>query len=596
MRRARGRGLPLQSALLLLVALVLVVALVPGGVLLNRRLEATLESKARQDLALAPQILADRWAAAADVQMMHAKDISVVPGLEVALADQDSVAAVGLVESAPRAPLESPVLVTANGETWAGVRPTPQLLAGTRRGEMPVGVVAAGDSLTVVALAPVMDGDTWVGAAGVVTPLNATYAGTLSGLTRSYVLVMKADGSLAAASMELDMARELAAGLDLSTPAGLGEVTVGDGRYLVTRAPLDEKATVVFLRDLGAELAVLPELHRLALGIAAASLGLALLFGALFAARLARPVRSLADAAEGFARGDPDAPLPTSGVAEVRQVAETFSEMRTVLAARLRDLEDANRELQDRQDRLAVLQAELMQRDRLAAAGSLLAQLAHEIRNPVANVRNCLEVIRRRAAADPEAREFAEMAIDELLRMHELTEQMMDLHRPKDPNTHCDASRVAREVATLTLAGEPIGSSLDVAVDVEGETEVGISADRLKQVLLNLTRNAAEAMDHRGRIDIRVEGGEQTVVVHVDDDGPGIDPEVLPRVFDPFFTTKDELQGVGLGLFTAEGLVRTYGGRISASNRPDGSGARFRVEIPARAPRTAEDRSEVAAP
>lgn len=578
--KSTERGMTLQTALLLLVALVLVLALVPGGIMLERRLEDTLESKAREDLALAPQILADRWAAAADVQMMHAKDISVVAGLSGAMAGGDSATAVGLVEAAPRAPSESPVLISSGGATWAGVDPDPDLLEGTRRGEMPVRVVAAGDSLTVVALAPVLDGGEWVGAAGVVTPLDATYAGTLSGLTRSYVLVMNGDGALAAASLDPGMAGDLASGVDPAAPAGVYELDVAGGRFLVTRAPLDNRATVVFLRDLDAELSVLPELRRIALVIAGASLALALLFGGMVAARVAGPVRSLAAAAKGFAQGEPDAPLPTSGVAEVRQVSEAFSEMRVALAARLRDLQAANTELQDRQDRLAVLQGELIQRDRLAAAGTLLAQLAHEIRNPVANVRNCLEVLRRRAENDPEAREFADMAIDELLRMHELTEQMMDLHRPKDPDAKCDAAAVAREVATLTLAGEPLGSSVRVEVVAEGRPFAAISPDRLKQVLLNLTRNAAEATGHAGRVDIHVDASADTVVVRVEDDGPGIPEAILPRVFDPFFTTKDEMQGVGLGLFTAEGLVRTYGGRISAINRADGPGACFRVEIP----------------
>ena len=82
-----------------------------------------------------------------------------------------------------------------------------------------------------------------------------------------------------------------------------------------------------------------------------------------------------------------------------------------------------------------------MQRDRLGAAGRLVAQLAHEIRNPIASLRNCLELIRRRVDDDPEAREFADLAIDELLRMHELAEQMLDLNRPRDPGAQrCSAS------------------------------------------------------------------------------------------------------------------------------------------------------------
>ena len=113
-------------------------------------------------------------------------------------------------------------------------------------------------------------------------------------------------------------------------------------------------------------------------------------------------------------------------------MSTTFDSMRRALAARLEELGHANVELVDRNARLTALQSDLMQRDRLDAAGRLVAQLAHEIRNPIASLRNCLELIRRRVEHDPEALEFTDLAIDELLRMHELAEQMLDLNRPRD--------------------------------------------------------------------------------------------------------------------------------------------------------------------
>ncbi len=584
-------GVSLQTGLLGLVALVLLVAFLPGGAALFDRLGSALEDKAREDLALAPQVMADRWAATADMRMMHAKDLSSVAGLAGALADGDSARATSIVSTVGTAPPETPLLVSGAGSPWEGPAPTPELIEATRQGLMPVSVVATDRALSVVALAPVLQDSAWVGAAGVVVALNDAWAGTLAGLTRSDVLVSDPDGALAAASVDRTVAEPLARALAAnddqgarpsdSLPAGtVTEVQFEGTRYLAARGTLDGVATVVFVRDLDRELAVLPELRRIAAVTAAGALGFALLVGALFAGRLARPVRALAHAAEGFARGDRQVPLPTSRVTEVSQVADAFADMRTALADRLEDLQAANAELKDRQDRLAVLQAELLQRDRLASAGSLLAQLAHEIRNPIASVRNCLEVLRRRTTDDPESREFAEMAIDELLRMHELTEQMMDLHRPRDPDAHCNAVTVAEEVATLTRAGAPQDADLDITVEASGPAEVAMSADALKQVLLNLTRNAAEVVSHRGVVELVIDGGTVSVVVRVQDDGPGIDEEALPRIFDPFFTTKSELQGVGLGLFTAEGLVRTYGGRISAENRP-GGGASFRVEIPA---------------
>jgi signal transduction histidine kinase len=345
---------------------------------------------------------------------------------------------------------------------------------------------------------------------------------------------------------------------------------------------------VVFIKDLQRELAVLPLLRRIAFWSAGITLALALVLGSLFAARLARPVTGLADAADRLAAGDFDAPLPASGISEVTRVSEAFGQMRAALRERVADLEEANRqmeeanrELEDRQERLLVLQTELVQRDRLASAGRLLGQLAHEIRNPIASIRNCLEVLRRRAGEDSGAREFADLAIDELLRMHELTEQMLDVHRPRDPEgSSCDVSQVAREVAALLRAGTRPGAELNVSVVAPDEATARMAPDSLKQVLLNLGLNAREAMGGEGPIEIMVGSEGETVTIDVLDRGPGIGEEILPRIFDPFFTTKEQVQGVGLGLFTAEALVRTYGGRIQAGNREDGPGARFTLQLP----------------
>ncbi len=264
--------------------------------------------------------------------------------------------------------------------------------------------------------------------------------------------------------------------------------------------------------------------------------------------------------------------------------------MRSALAARLKDLEAANTELGEKQQRLKTLQAELIQRDRLAASGRVVAELAHEIRNPVANVRNCLEVVRRRLGDDDTSLEFVELAIGEILRMHELAERVLDLNRPRDASIRrCDAATVAHEVAALTRAGAQ-ARGVDVRVEVHAEADAAIAPDALKQVLLNVTQNAREALEGGGEISISVARANGRVVLEVADDGPGIPDDVLPNVFDAFFTTKSAVRGVGLGLFVAEGILSAYGGRISASNREEHAGgprdsarhgAVFRIELPA---------------
>jgi signal transduction histidine kinase len=100
-------------------------------------------------------------------------------------------------------------------------------------------------------------------------------------------------------------------------------------------------------------------------------------------------------------------------------------------------------------------------------------------------------------------------------------------------------------------------------------------------VLLNVLQNAREAMPDGGAVRLRLKSRDGIVELVVEDDGPGIPSEVLPKVFDPFFTTKGEVHGVGLGLFVAEGIVRRYGGHMAAANREAGRGASFRIELAA---------------
>lgn len=573
----------LQRALFILIAIALLAGFIPAAVVLERRLASALEDRARRDLAVATEVLRDRESMTAEALMMHAKDLAGADGLAEALQRKDRPAAVAIIEAARSSLGERAVLVGGEGEVWTGAGPGSRLIEATRSGEMPVALVADRGGLQRVALAPVTRAGSWVGAAGVSVAFDQAAAGALAGITQSEVIVLL-DGRSVVASTAGDEVTESIAGWAGSWDGGgVRELQTGGGRsYLVAASDLEGIATVVFARDLESELAVLPQLRRVAALAGLSALVLALVLGAILAAMLARPVAALAGAADRLAGGDFSAPLRRSAVQEIDRMAQAFDEMRSALSARLEEVEEANEQLAERQRKLTALQAELIQRDRLAAAGRLVTELAHEIRNPVANVRNCLEVIGRRVSDDRQAREFTDLAIDELLRMHELAERMLDLNRPRDPDAlYCDAVAVAEEVTALVRAGVA-DQALEVELCADARAEVEIPPDALKQVLLNLVQNAREAVADRGRIEIRVDSRPPAVNLEVRDDGPGIDPEILPRIFDPFFTTKGAVQGVGLGLFVAEGIVRSHGGRITAANRADGEGASFGIELPAR--------------
>ena len=184
-------------------------------------------------------------------------------------------------------------------------------------------------------------------------------------------------------------------------------------------------------------------------------------------------------------------------------------------------------------------------------------------------------------ADDPQARDYADLAIDELLRMHELAEQMLDLNRPRDPAAQrSDPLQVATDVIRLSSAGLDADN---VRLEVTGDSglRAAMSPDSLKQVLLNLVQNAREALRSAGtmapRVNVSVRAARDGIEITVEDNGPGVSRELRSRIFDPFFTTKSAVDGVGLGLFVAEGLVRTAGGRLTLDDQA--KGARFVVEL-----------------
>ena len=163
---------------------------------------------------------------------------------------------------------------------------------------------------------------------------------------------------------------------------------------------------------------------------------LALLLAGVISRIVARPAQALAEASARMARGDFAAPLPRGGADEIGQLARAFGEMRRAIA--------------DREARLSSAQAEMIHREKLAAMGRLVAQLSHEINNPIYNIQNCLEALERRGnPADPN-REFLTLAQEELARMASLTRRLLDQSRPQsDASSLLNLNALVGRVLTL---------------------------------------------------------------------------------------------------------------------------------------------------
>ena len=520
--------------------------------------------------------------------MMHAKELAHDERLAAAVARGDRASALQALASQHGAIANGiPVVVGADAGTWSGPTPSRAMIDATQAGRMPVDMAADSAGVRYFSLAPIERGGRWMGAAGFAIPMNEDAARVLAGLTRSQVVILApAPNSTAATTLNADRTAAVVAAIARApemyrTPREIGE---GADRLLVTSSALGADGTagtVVFARVVDEELAILPSLTRLAVGLSALSFVASLLLGAWLTTQITKPVQQLSQAARAFGAGATDVAVPASRLEDIAAVANAFDEMRRALATRLTELGAANRSLLDHSARLAALQNDLLQRARLDAATVMVAQLAHEVRNPVASLRNLLELIRRRSAADEETAEYADLAIDELLRMHELAERMLDLNRPAERGSApANPFRIATDVARLATIGS---TAADVQVTGDQSATANIGSDALKQVLLNLVQNAREAMrdagvgDGRAHIEVACTGDR--VVIVVADEGPGIGADVLARVFDPFVTTKQRVHGVGLGLYVAESAIRGAGGTIRARNR-SGGGAMFTITLP----------------
>ena len=236
-------------------------------------------------------------------------------------------------------------------------------------------------------------------------------------------------------------------------------------------------------------------------------------------------------------------------------------------------------------EQLVDSEALLAKREKLAALGTLAAGIAHEIRNPLTAIKARLYTLRRLLVAD-ESREDVQAITTEVDRLERIVRDVLGYARPADAAFGpVELSSWLHEFAAF-VKPEMTAARIELAVDAAETANVEIDANQLRQIMLNLVRNAQEALaGPPGRIELALHlvhaplrgKPSQVAVMSVTDNGPGIPANIQPRLFDPFFTTKPA--GTGLGLSIVARLVENQGGEITFQSAP-GGGTRFAVRLP----------------
>ena len=226
------------------------------------------------------------------------------------------------------------------------------------------------------------------------------------------------------------------------------------------------------------------------------------------------------------------------------------------------------------------LQEQVKRSERLASLGKLAAGVAHEIRNPLGSLKGFLQYFQRKLELQEQDRAYLTVMVNEVDRLNAVISHLLDFARPKEPVLQAeDTAQLIRHVLTL-IEGDLHAKELQLSLDIAEELPaVRMDRDQITQVLLNIVLNAIQAVSQGGTLAIALARSQDAkqLCIGVQDNGPGIGPEELPKIFDPFFSTKK--QGSGLGLAIAYTIVESHQGEIVVDSEP-GKGSHFRILLP----------------
>jgi two-component system, NtrC family, sensor kinase len=277
---------------------------------------------------------------------------------------------------------------------------------------------------------------------------------------------------------------------------------------------------------------------------------------------------------------------------ELNRLSVALNRMLKRLSSDRQQLKDTVESLEKANLDLKQAQSDIIRAEKLASIGRLAAGIAHEIGNPIGIVIGYLDLLGKSTLSDAQRTDFLQRAEAEIQRINRIIRQLLDLARPKENQAEIIHVHQVIDETIEVMRVQPIMKGLQIINDsATWEPYIYGSADQLRQVLLNLLINSADAIrsisdKHDGCI--RISTASETDAADLQkfwlricctDNGPGIPAQCIDYIFDPFYTSKDPGKGTGLGLAVSFMIVEQLGGTISVQNEPNG-GATMVIRLP----------------
>jgi PAS domain S-box-containing protein len=240
-------------------------------------------------------------------------------------------------------------------------------------------------------------------------------------------------------------------------------------------------------------------------------------------------------------------------------------------------------EIKEAEGRMREAQEALVRTEKLAAIGRLAASVGHELRNPLAAIRNAWFYLEKRVrgaglhTADERVAQFAQVIPTEIERCAKIIGELLDFARERPLyRVPCPVPELV--ASALGVVVKP-AQAIEVRIDVPDDLPIpNLDSDQFRQVLVNILQNALEAVDaERGVVSVAAREREGTLLLEIADNGRGMSPEVARRIFEPLYTTK--LRGTGLGLAIVDSIVKRHAGRLEVASQP-GAGTKFAILVP----------------